>query len=130
VGANAEYVRGFVEAWNRRDLQGYLDDMEPEFEWVPAREHPGSKNNRGPEETAAYLSDWLSTMPDLQIEAEELVEQGDRVLLVLRMSGTGSGSGALTEVRMATITTFRDGKSLRTEEFLDPDDARRALAAD
>jgi ketosteroid isomerase-like protein len=50
-------------------------------------------------------------------------------MLVLRMSGTGAGSGALTEVRMAMITTFRDGKPLRTEEFLDPDEARRALAA-
>ena len=128
MSANAEYARRFVDAWNRRDLQGYLDDLDPGFEWVPAREHPGAKNNRGLEETAAYLSDWLNTMPDLQVEAEDLVENGDRVMLVLRMSGTGAGSGALTEVRMAMITTFRDGKPLRTEEFLDPDEARAALA--
>lgn len=127
--ANAEYARGFVDAWNRRDLQAYLDDIGPDFEWVPAREHPGSKSNRGPDEIVAYLSDWLATMPDLEVEAEDLVENGDRVLLVLRMSGTGAGSGAMTEVRMATITNFRDGKPLRTVEFLDREEARRAFAA-
>jgi ketosteroid isomerase-like protein len=51
------------------------------------------------------------------------------VLLVMRMAGRGAGSGAGTEVRVATISTFRDGKPVRTEEFLDPDDARRALSS-
>jgi hypothetical protein len=52
------------------------------------------------------------------------------VLLVMRMSGSGAGSGAGTEVRVATISTLRDGTPMRTEEFLNADDARRALAAD
>jgi ketosteroid isomerase-like protein len=128
--ANVAYARGFVDAWNRRDFQSFLDDMDPEYEWVAAHEHPGAKSNRGREEVAAYMGDWLATMPDIRVEAEELVEDGDRVLCVLRMSGTGAGSGAMTEVRMATISTFRDGKPIRTEEFLDPEEARRALAAD
>jgi ketosteroid isomerase-like protein len=130
ASANVAYARGFVDAWNRRDLQGYLDDIAPEFEWVPAREHPGAKTNRGRDEIAEYMQDWLATMPDIQVEAEDVVEDGDRVLLVMRMTGTGAGSGATTEVLMATITTFRDGKPLRTEEFLDVEEARQALAAD
>jgi ketosteroid isomerase-like protein len=129
LGANAEYVRGFVAAWNRRDLEWHLDNADPEFEWVPAREHPARKTHRGRDEAAAYLADWLNTMPDFQIEIEDLVENEDRVLVVMHMSGTGAGSGATTEVRMATISTFRDGKPVRTEEFLDPNDARLALAA-
>lgn len=129
MGANADYARGFLDSWNRGELEGFLDDIESDFEWVAAREHPGARTNRGPEEIAAYMADWLATMPDMSVEAEELVEEGDRVLCVLRMSGTGAGSGATTDVRMATVTTFRDGKPMRTEEFLDPEEARRMLDA-
>jgi ketosteroid isomerase-like protein len=68
-------------------------------------------------------------MPDLQVQIEELTEQGDRVLVVLRLTGTGAGSGAGTEVRTAMLSTFRAGKYLRTEEFLDLDEGRRSLAA-
>jgi ketosteroid isomerase-like protein len=126
---NAAYARGFVEAWNRRDFQSYLDDMEADYEWVPAREHPGATANRGPQEVQAYLSDWLTTMPDIKVEAEEVIEDGARLLMVMRMSGTGAGSGATTVVRMAMLTTFRDGKPARTEEFLDVDQARAAFGS-
>jgi ketosteroid isomerase-like protein len=127
LGANGDYARRFVEAWNRRDFRAFLDEMDPEYEWVAAREHPGAKGHRGGEEVAAYMQDWLAMMPDIEVEAEEVVEADDRVLCVMRMSGTGAGSGAKTEVRMATITAFRGGKPVRTEEFLDPDEARRVF---
>jgi ketosteroid isomerase-like protein len=129
LGANGDYVREFAEAWNRGELDRFIDAADPDFEWVAAREHPDALTNRGIDATAEYLRDWLQTMPDLKIEIEELVEAGDRVLAVMRMTGTGAGSGALTEVRMAMISTFRDGMPLRTEEFLDPEEARRALGA-
>jgi ketosteroid isomerase-like protein len=128
LGGNGEYARGFVEAWNRRNLKSYLDEAGPEFEWVVAREHPAAKTHRGSEAVAAYLGDWVSMMPDLRVEIEELVEEGDKVLMVLRMTGSGAGSGAATDVRVATVGTFRNGRPVRTEEFLDPDEARRALA--
>jgi ketosteroid isomerase-like protein len=66
-------------------------------------------------------------MPGIQVEIEELEESGDRVLVVMRMSGTGAGSGATTEVRVANLVTFRDGRPRRVQEFLDPDEARREL---
>ena len=130
MSRNADYARGFAEAWNRGDLEPFLNDVSPDFEWVAAREHPDAITNRGVDATAAYLRDWLETMPDLKVEVEELVEAGDQVLAVLQLTGTGAGSGALTEVRMATITTFRDGTPVRTVEYLDPAEARTVLAGD
>jgi ketosteroid isomerase-like protein len=126
--SNLAYTRAFVDAWNQRELRAFLEDVGPDFEWVPAREHPDRKSATGRDEVAAYMQDWLDTMPDLQVEAEELVERGDLVLAVLRMAGAGAGSGALTEVRIATVTTFSDGKPARTVEYLDPEEARAALA--
>jgi ketosteroid isomerase-like protein len=129
LGANGKYIREWVAAWNRGEMDALLDDADPDHEWVVAREHPDATTHRGPQEVAGYLAEWRRLMPDLQVQVQELEEVGDRVLLVMRMTGTGAGSGATTEVQVATINTFRDGKPVRTEEFLDANDARRALAA-
>jgi ketosteroid isomerase-like protein len=129
LSTNAEYVRGWIEAWNRGELDSLIDDASPDIEWVVAREHPAATTHKGIEGAAGYLRDWIGAMPDLHIEIEEIEEVGDRVLVVMRMTGTGTGSGAVTEVRNATLNTFRDGKPVRIEEFLHPDEARRALEA-
>jgi ketosteroid isomerase-like protein len=129
LGEKAEYIRGFVEAWNAGELDALIENANPEIEWVVAREHPAATTHHGIEAVAAYLRDWFETVPDLRIEIEELEEAGDRVLVLMRMTGRGSGSGALTEVRIAAVSTFHDGKPVRTEEYLDLDEARQALAA-
>jgi ketosteroid isomerase-like protein len=125
LGENADYVRNWVDAWNRGDVHELMAGIGPAYEWVVAREHPAATTHRGPDKISEYLADWRRTMPDFKVEIEELLEVGDKVLSVTRMSGTGSGSGATIEVRTATLTTFRDGSPVRTEEFLDPEEARR-----
>jgi ketosteroid isomerase-like protein len=129
VGANAEYVRAWVEGWNRGDLDGLIADADPEIEWVVTRQHPDATTHVGVDAVTAYLRDWLNTMPGLRVEIVEQEERGDRVLSVLQLSGTGAGSGAETKVQTAMLSTFRDGKPVRTEEYLDLDEGRRAFAS-
>lgn len=129
MGAKGDYVRSWIEAWNRGEIEALIADAGPDVEWVVTREHPDATTHRGVEAVGAYLRDWVSTMPDLRIEIDELEETADKVLVVLLLTGTGSGSGATTEVRTAMISTFREGTPVRTEEFLDVAEARRALAA-
>jgi ketosteroid isomerase-like protein len=128
VGANAEYVRAWVESWNRGDLDGLMADADPEVEWVVTREHPDAQTHVGVQAVSEYLRDWLDTIPGLRVEIVEQEESGDRVLSVLQLSGAGAGSGAATEVQTAMLSTFRDGKPLRTQEFLDLEEGRRAFA--
>ena len=89
-----------------------------------ASEHPAAATHRGPEAVRAYLEDWLATMPDLQIEIDELLESGDLVLMIGRVAGAGAGSGAGTGVSLCSLGTFHGGRPLLVEEFLDPDAAR------
>ncbi len=100
---------------------------DPDVEWVVARQHPAADTHRGREAIMAYLEDWRQTMPEMSYEAEEVVEDADRVLAVGRLRGAGLGSGADVEVRIATIATFEGNRVVRVEEFLDPDEARAAL---
>ncbi len=129
MSENTDFVREWTAAWNRGDFEAMIENVDRDFEWVVARENPDPTAPRGLDEVGSYLRDWLDTMPDLQVEIVEAQEVGDKVLSVLKMKGTGTGSGATTEVVMAMITTFRDGVPVRTEEFLDLGEARAALDA-
>jgi ketosteroid isomerase-like protein len=33
---NVELVKRGVEGWNRRDIEGLLEQAAPDFEWIPA----------------------------------------------------------------------------------------------
>jgi ketosteroid isomerase-like protein len=39
---NVQIVRESVDAWNRKDLEGLLEYLSPEWEWHPARLYPGT----------------------------------------------------------------------------------------
>lgn len=124
----SERVELWIEAYNNRDLEAMGALADPEIEWVVAREHPAATTHRGIEAIVAYLEDWGRTLPGITYISEEIVERGERVLAVGRLRGSGSGSGAEVEVRIATISTFEEGRPVRVEEFLDPEDAKQALA--
>ena len=50
----------------------------------------------------------------------------DRVLVFLRLRGTGSGSGVEVEGRLAHLVTLRDRRVLRVESYTDLDKALEA----
>ncbi|HEX2125438.1 MAG TPA: nuclear transport factor 2 family protein [Thermoleophilaceae bacterium] len=54
AGGNSEIVRRGYDAWNRGDLGGVLDLVDPEFEWEPV-EIPWSGTMRTREEFESYL---------------------------------------------------------------------------
>jgi len=116
-----------MDAYNEGDLDGLLAIAHPDVEWEVAPEHPASTTHRGAEEIVAYHRDWRNTLEDLRIDVQSVAESGDSVVAVCRVRGKGGGSGADVEVEIAFLTTFRDGKAIRVEEFMDPAEAMRAL---
>jgi ketosteroid isomerase-like protein len=127
LSANAEDARAWVDAFNLGDIDALLRNTSTQTEWVVARQHPASTTHRGPEAIAKYIEDWRAMMPGLTYEVDEILERDDLLLLVGRIRGSGAESGAAAEVPVATLTTFRDGLTLRVEEYLDPDEARAEL---
>jgi ketosteroid isomerase-like protein len=123
---NVEIVRRQIEALNRGDWEASVEGVDPGIEWVVAREHPASRTVRGLDELREYRADWNQMLEGLTFEAEEIVDRDDLVVAVGRIKGTGSGSGAETEVPLAFVSRFRDGLVVRVEEYLDPDAALEA----
>jgi ketosteroid isomerase-like protein len=69
---------------------------------------------------------YWGTWEDYRLDAEELIEAGSSVVMVVRERARGKGSGAPFDRRWAQVWTFRGGRIVRWELF--PDKAA-ALAA-
>jgi ketosteroid isomerase-like protein len=123
---NVEYVRRSQEAWNRGDFGPFLAATPADAEWVIAEENPNARTLRGPEEIAAYLRDWTSTMPGLHYDVEKRIDAGDAVVSLGTVTGRAGETGPDISVHLATVTYFKQGVPVRTEEYLNP---RRALEA-
>jgi ketosteroid isomerase-like protein len=74
---------------------------------------------RGREAAFAAYSAWIDSWEDYRREPREVIDLGDRVLILLRESGRGKGSGVPVEARLAMLLTFRTGRVVRHREFSD-----------
>jgi ketosteroid isomerase-like protein len=122
---NVELIRRQIEALNR-DLEGSIEGIGSEIEWIVAREHPASRTVRGLDELRGYREDWEQMVEGLKFESENIVDRGDVVVAVGRIKGTGAGSGAEIEVPIGFVSRFRNGLVVRVEEYLDPNQALEA----
>ena len=69
---------------------------------------------------------WWGTWTD-RLDAEELLDAGSSVVVVVREQGRGKGSGAPFEQRYAAVLIFDRGRIIRWEAF--PDKAAALEAA-
>jgi ketosteroid isomerase-like protein len=83
----------------------------------------------GPEGVRAALEEIHADWDDLRLDPEELVELGDRYLVMLRMRARVRDSEAELDAQIAHIWEFRDGRAVRWGVFGDRAEALRSLSA-
>ena len=80
--------RSFEELWNQRNMAPIDESISPDgVMWHPTGPY------RGSEELKQYANMYLSAFPDVHFTIEDMVAEGDKV--VLRWSGRGTHQGAL-----------------------------------
>jgi ketosteroid isomerase-like protein len=70
--------------------------------------------------------DWLTAFGEVDLEVEELIDEGDQVLAVIREREIGRASGVPVETAHLAVWTLADGKVVRMQVF---DDRQQALDA-
>ena len=116
----------WVDAFNRRDIDGMVELTTPDFEWVPAMAAIEGEIFRGREGIEMYRGRLDEAWEDLRAVADEYRDLGDRALFVGRMVGRGRVSGVPVETPLGVVTEFRDGVISVIRTFLDHDEALRA----
>ena len=73
---------------------------------------------------------YWGTWDDYRLDAEELIDAGSSVVVVVHERGRGKGSGAPFEQRFAQVWTFGRGRIIRWELFANKAAALEAAGLD
>ena len=99
---NVEFLRQGYEALQRGDLETFKalarERLDPDFEFHLVWD---GRVLRGYEGTLEWLSDTRDTWRDYSQEVDEIIDLGQDVVVVLRISARGSGSGVPVEQEFA-----------------------------
>ena len=124
---NVEIVRDSFEAWNRGDLNAWLETFDPKVEWHMSGVFPGL-------DTAYYGHDgvrsfwrefragWEEIIPDV----EQIIDRGEQVIVLFRFRATGR-DGIRVQRPQAICYTVRGGQVVRAENFAGWDEALKAV---
>ena len=126
---NVEAFNRGLDAANRRDIESFLETLDPQVEW-----HPGlaallegeATVYRGREEVREMLQDYFEAFADLRFEISEIRDLGDQILAVGEMRGRGTESGVEIESPWAYLIQVRNGKATHVRVYLDPKEALEA----
>jgi ketosteroid isomerase-like protein len=122
---NVELVRG---CYQPRDLGRFFEllDDEVEFDFT-AYPVPDAAVIRGRAAAIEWSRRWFGTWDDYTLEAVEIVDAGDRVVVVQHERGRGRGSGVPLDRRWAVVYTLRAGKVVRFQAYRTREDALEAV---
>jgi ketosteroid isomerase-like protein len=122
-------MRDSNEVLHREGVEALLPFYTEDVLWEEDPEWPDGQVRHGREgvrEGFRLLFDVASVV----IDFEETAERGSRVLVLMRWTAEGLGSGATTVLRPAMVVDFEGYLIGRTRFFLDRDRAREAFEAE
>ena len=122
---NVDMVRA---GWER-----YSGTGEPPWdlfhESVEVHDHdtPDQGDYRGHEGIRRWLEDWGAAWAEWRIEADEFIDAGDSVVILIRMNTEGRGSGIKAQRQDALVYGVTQGLITRVDYYNDRGEALKAV---
>src|SRR5205809_1147992 len=123
---NVEIVRRLNAAFNRGDVPGFLELLDPACEWWDREDDPGATVHRGHDGVRTFLAE-IAEGVELQIEQLGFVEAGDSVVVPLRLFVRGLASGVPFEEHEVHVSKLRGGKVTEVREYRERSEALKAV---
>jgi ketosteroid isomerase-like protein len=124
---NVEIVRRSFAQFAHEGLGSVLGDFDPEIEWTTTDAFLEAATYCGHEGIRGYFETLAGEFDNVRLEAEEVIDAGDQVLVCVRMSGRGKASGAPVELTLTSACSLRDGKFVRIRNYPDKAQALEAV---
>jgi ketosteroid isomerase-like protein len=129
---NVEVVRRLFAAFQSVDVDNFerrFDEVrelfDPKVEWVAAPHSLlASEEYRGYDGVRRFWIQFLSPWDDYGVEVDELIDAGDQVVAVMRLSGRTNELEV--DGARSSLLTLRDGSIVRIEPFASKDAALEA----
>jgi ketosteroid isomerase-like protein len=126
---NVDAFRRALEAYNRRDIDAFLETFDPTAEIHPLTLAMFGEEGtvyRGHDGIRQFVRDVDEVLPGLQVEPLEVRDLGERVVASGRLHARGRASGAEVESPVGWLVEFKQGRVIRMADFLDPKEALEA----
>jgi len=126
---NIEAFKRATEAYNRRDVDALLKELDPEVEWHSALLIPFGGEatvGRGHDGVREVLSEVNEALAEIHLDYPEIRDLGDRIVAIGHIRTRGKHSGVVTEMAFGTVTHMKNGKAIRIWTYLDPQEALEA----
>jgi ketosteroid isomerase-like protein len=125
---NVELVQRSFQAWNRGDVDSWLESAHPEVEWFSAiarRMEGDATVYRGRAQMRQFWDEWHSVW-DLTIDLSGFRDLGDTVVAFGSMRAHGKTSGIDIEGSVAYVFELEGGLGRRVRAYLDHAEALEA----
>lgn len=123
---NVEVVRRAFQAYQRQDGETLFALLHPEIVWHD-RPETGRGSFHGHDGVVQFFAALAEVWEDVTYEAEEIIDAGDDVVLFLRQSARGAGSGVPVEERLAMVGRVEQGQLISIRVYTSREDALEAV---
>ena len=126
---NVEAFKRAVDAYNRRDIDVFLEEFDPEAEWHSLTQVMFGGEQavfRGREGIREGVRDIDDALADMQVECVAVRDLGEVIVVDGRVRGRGRVSGAEVDSPINWVVQFRGGRVTQLRDFLDPAEALEA----
>jgi ketosteroid isomerase-like protein len=124
---NVEITRAAVDAFNRRDVDGWLAHLDSDIVWYAFPDEPEPGPFRGHEAVRAMAARWMDLLADFRIEVKEYIDAGEYVVMPARMLGRVPDSDADVTEDEVYINRCRNGKIVEVRECRTREEALEAV---
>ncbi|MGH2956984.1 MAG: nuclear transport factor 2 family protein [Solirubrobacterales bacterium] len=124
--SNEEVVRGAIERFNSGDIEGSIAYWRPDGEFHELPYAPDAGTYRGHDGLRRFQKRVADAFDEVRYEIEELIEQGDRVFISVRMKARGRDTGIPIDLSFFSVYEVDGGKLAVHRGFMERDEALRA----
>jgi ketosteroid isomerase-like protein len=119
VASNTEVVNEAYAAFGRGDIGALLETLSDDVEWVGTEALPQGGSFRGRDGVGEFFAGVAQNWPELEIEIDDLIADGDHVVSVGHGEGKLTG-GEAADYGFTHVFTVGDGKIVRFREYAAP----------
>jgi ketosteroid isomerase-like protein len=128
---NVQTIREMFAIVNERGVgaatEAFGDLLAPDFELEEAADLPDPEAYTGREAFIANMAKLGESFEELRMEPLEIVDLGEKVIVVVSMSGRGKGSSVPVGMTFAQLWSLRDGKAVSLRDYATRAEALEAV---
>jgi ketosteroid isomerase-like protein len=116
---NVELVSQGFEHWRNGRIDEWIETLDPDVEWdISAHPLPDFPDRgSGRDALVKHMADYVAGWIDYQVTADELIDGGDEVVVLMHESARMRASDVTLDRDLPMVWTVRDGSSVGFRVF-------------